>query len=183
MNPNVNPVYGYNCYNIANNQFLMWNKDLIKRDVEAQQERQYISHLEANQNKEIFWRSGVGDQQVITYLSDEHNQKTQRVNMILYNIKNSSKYHTELREAASFLLSDKSIDLTCLFPYIEYFQSKTQNDKEKFFSTVIGISSQIKYDRIAIILESIDQEGNFSKENKNAIQFFLKTRIVSKIIV
>ena len=91
MNPNVNPVYGYNCYNIVNNQFLMWNKDLIKRDVEAQQERQYISHLEANQNKEILWRSGVGDQQVITYLSDEHNQKTQRVNMILYNIKNSSK--------------------------------------------------------------------------------------------
>ena len=36
MNPNVNPVYGYNCYNIANNQFLMWNKDLIKRDVEKQ---------------------------------------------------------------------------------------------------------------------------------------------------
>ena len=96
--------------------------------------------------------------------------------MILYNIKNSSKYHTKLREAASFLLSDKSIDLTCLFPYIEYFQSKTQNDKEKFFSTVIGISSQIKYDRIAIILESIDQEGNFPKENRNAIQFFLKNK-------
>ena len=66
--------------------------------------------------------------------------------------------------------------MTCLFPYIEYFQSKTQNDKEKFFSTVIGISSQIKYDRIAIILESIDQEGNFSRENKNAIQFFLKNK-------
>ena len=43
------------------------------------------------------------------------------------------------------------------------------NDKEKFFSTVIGISSQIKYDRIAIILESIDQEGNFSKENRFTI--------------
>ena len=176
MNPNVNPVYGYNCYNIANNQFLMGNKDLIKRDVEAPQERQYISHLETNQNKEILWRNGVGNQQVVTYLHDEHNQKTQRVNMILYNIKNSSKYHTELREAASFLLSDKSIDLTCLFPYIEYFQSKTQNNKEIFFTIVTGISSQIKFDRITTLLESIKQRENFSKEIVDAMQFLMQNK-------
>ena len=145
MNPNVNPVYGYNCYNIANNQFLMWNKDLIKRDVETPQDENLISYVNANQNKEILWRNETGAQQVITYFNNEHNQKNQRINMVLSNIKNSSKYNAELREAASFLLSDKSIDLTCLFPYIEYFQSKTQDDKEIFFATVTGIAKQTKY--------------------------------------
>ena len=174
MNPNVNPVYGYNCYNIANNQFLMWNKDLIKRDVETPQDENLISYVNANQNKEILWRNETGAQQVITYFNNEHNQKNQRINMVLSNIKNSSKYNAELREAASFLLSDKSIDLTCLFPYIEYFQSKTQDDKEIFFFTVTGIAKQTKYDRIITILESIRQKENFSKEARNAIQFFLK---------
>ena len=69
----------------------MVNKDLIKRNAETPHERQYISHLETNQNKGILWRNVVGGQQVVTYLREEHNQKTQRVNMILYNIKNSNK--------------------------------------------------------------------------------------------
>ena len=183
MNPNVNPVYGYNCYNIANNQFLMWNKDLIKRDVEAQQERQYISHLEANQNKEIFWRSGVGNQQVITYLSDEHNQKTQRVNMILYNIKNSSKYHTELREAATFLLSDKSIDLTCLFPYIEYFQSKTQNDKEIFLPLLLGYRHKSNSIESLPFWNLSSRKRILLKKSLLPCNFSCKTRIISKMTI
>ena len=176
MNPNVNPVYGYNCYNIANDQFLMGDKSPAKMNIETHPEGNHINYINTNQNKEILWRNGVGNQQVVTYLHDEHNQKTQRVNMILYNIKNSNKYHTELREAATFLLSDKSIDLTCLFPYIEYFQSKTQNNKEIFFTIVTGISSQIKFDRITTLLESIKQRENFSKEIIDAIQFLMQNK-------
>ena len=91
MNPIVNPVYGYNCYNIANNQFLMGDKSPSKMNIETPPEGNHINYINTNQNKEILWRNGVGNQQVVTYLHDEHNQKTQRVNMILYNIKNSNK--------------------------------------------------------------------------------------------
>ena len=86
-----NPVYGYDFYDIANNQFLMGDKSPAKMNVETTPEGNHINYIDANQNKEILWRSGVVGQQVVIYLHDGYNQKTQRVNMILYNIKNSNK--------------------------------------------------------------------------------------------
>lgn len=86
-----NPVYGYDFYDIANNQFLMGDKSPAKMNVETTPEGNHINYIDTNQNRKILWRNGVGGQQVVTYLCEEHNQKTQRVNMILYNIKNRNK--------------------------------------------------------------------------------------------
>ena len=64
MNPNVNPVYGYNCYNIADNQFLMGNKSPAEMNVGTPPKGNHINYVGTNQNKEILWKNGVGDQQV-----------------------------------------------------------------------------------------------------------------------
>ena len=72
----------------------------------------------------------------ITYFNNEYNQKIRHINMVLGIIKNNTKYSIEFCEATSFLLCNNKIYLTCLFPYIEYFPSITQNDKDFIFVSI-----------------------------------------------